>query len=106
VQIPKAAAVPVLQVEIPTMTTSSPSPSVGEEGLQDDLDMTVGADASSLNPKVARILSEVVAATWEEHQLQEILSTVARVPGYSEKPITEKIESCILNNRDSCLNTK
>jgi hypothetical protein len=25
---------PILQVEIPTMTTSSPDPSVGEEGLQ------------------------------------------------------------------------
>jgi hypothetical protein len=34
-----------------------------------DLDMTVGEDARSLNLKAARILTEVVAATWEVHQL-------------------------------------
>jgi hypothetical protein len=42
---------------------------VGVEGLQTDLDMTVGTDASSLDLKAARILSEVVAAMWEVHQL-------------------------------------
>jgi hypothetical protein len=36
---------------------------MGEEGLQVDLDMTVGADASSLDLKAARILLEAVAAT-------------------------------------------
>jgi hypothetical protein len=58
-----------LQVEIPmaVMTASSPDPSVGEEGLQTDLDTIVGADASSLDMKVARILHEVVAATREVH---------------------------------------
>jgi hypothetical protein len=84
------AAVPTLQVEIPTaaVVASSPDPSMGEEGLQADLDMAIGANASSLNPKAARILSEAVAATWEVHRLWEILSTASRVPDYSEKPIT------------------
>jgi hypothetical protein len=50
------------------------------EDLQADLDMAVGVDASSLDPKVATILAEVVAATWEVHQMWEILSTAARVP--------------------------
>jgi hypothetical protein len=84
------AAVPTLQVEIPTaaVVASSPDPSMGEEGLQADLDTAIGANASSLNPKAARILSEAVAATWEVHRLWEILSTASRVPDYSEKPIT------------------
>jgi hypothetical protein len=54
VEIPTAVATPVLQVEIPktAAAASSPDLSVGEEGLQVDLDMAVGADASSLDPKV------------------------------------------------------
>jgi hypothetical protein len=73
-----------------TVSASSPDLSVGEEGLQADLDMVVGEDASSLDLKAARILPEVVAATWEVHQLREILPTASRVSGYSEKPITQK----------------
>jgi hypothetical protein len=69
---------------------SSPDPSVGEEGLQADLNTTIGADASSLDPNAARILLEAVPATREVHQLREILPTASRVPGYSEKPITQK----------------
>jgi hypothetical protein len=63
------AAVPALQVEIPTVSASArtPNPSVGEECLQADLDMAVGADASSLDLKVARILPEAMAAMWEVH---------------------------------------
>jgi hypothetical protein len=78
-------AAAALQVEIPTVAavTSSPDPSVGEEGLQDDLDMTVGADASSLDSKAARILSEAVLAMREVHQLREILPIASRVPGSS-----------------------
>jgi hypothetical protein len=61
-------------VEIPTTTASanSPDPSVGEDGLQADLDATVGVDGSSLDPKAARILLEAVAAMWEVHWLREI----------------------------------
>jgi hypothetical protein len=47
--------------------TSTPDPSVGEECLQADLDMGVGEDARRLDPKAARILSEVVVAMWEVH---------------------------------------
>jgi hypothetical protein len=54
-------------VEILTASASTPNPSMGEEGLQADLEMVVGVDASSLNPKAARILSEAVAAMWEVH---------------------------------------
>jgi hypothetical protein len=92
VEIRTAMTTHALQVEIPTAVTtvSSPDPSVGEEGLQADLDMTVGEDASSLDPKAARIL---VAATREVHQLWEILPTTSRVPGYSEKPVTQKRSS-------------
>jgi hypothetical protein len=86
-------AVHALLVEIPTAVAAAsspdPDPSVGEGGLQADLDMAVGVDARSLDPKAARILPEEVAATWEVHRLREILlSTVARVLGYSEKPVT------------------
>jgi hypothetical protein len=67
-----------------------PDPSMGEECLQADLDTALGADTSSLDSKAARILSKAVAATWEVHQLREILPTASRVPGYSEKPVTQK----------------
>jgi hypothetical protein len=62
---------PALQVEIPTVAAeaSSPDPSIGEEGLQADLDTTVGADASSLDPKTARILPEAVPTTREVYRL-------------------------------------
>jgi hypothetical protein len=46
--------------------TISPDPSVGEEGLQTNLDTVVRANASSLDPKEARILLEAVAATWQD----------------------------------------
>jgi hypothetical protein len=85
------AAVSALQVEIPmAAAASSPDPSVGKEGLQTDLDMAVGADHSSLDPKAARILPEAVATTWEVHRLWEILPAVSRVPDYSEKHVTQK----------------
>jgi hypothetical protein len=69
---------------------SSPDLSAGEEGLQADLNTTIGADTSSLDPEAARILSEAMATTREVHQLQEILPTTSRVPGYSEKHVTQK----------------
>jgi hypothetical protein len=83
VEIPMAVAVPALQVEIHTVVVaaSSPDPSVGEEDHQANLDTTVVADASSLNPK---------PATREVHQLREILPTALRVPDYSEKSVTRK----------------
>jgi hypothetical protein len=60
-------AADALLVEIPTtaVAASSPDvePSVGEGGIQADLDMTVGAAARSLDPKAARILLEEVTAT-------------------------------------------
>jgi hypothetical protein len=92
VEITTVAAASALQVEIPTATVaaSSPDPSVGEEGLQVDLDMAVAVDASSLNLKPARILTEAVAATWEVQRPREILPTASRVPSYSEKPVTQK----------------
>jgi hypothetical protein len=55
--------------------------------------MAIGVDASSLDPMVARILQEAVAAMWEVHRLWEILPTASRVPGYSEKLVTQKILS-------------
>jgi hypothetical protein len=80
---------------------------VGEEGLQVDLDTTVGVNASSLDSKVARILSDTVATTWEVHRLWEIHPTTSKVHGYSEKPVAQKkIVSCMFNNRDSGLNIK
>jgi hypothetical protein len=54
------------------------------------LDMVVGADASSLDLKAARIQPEAVATMWEVHQLWDILPTASRVTGYSEKPVTQK----------------
>jgi hypothetical protein len=92
-------AAPTLQVEIPTASASASTrdPSMGEECLQADLDTAVGADASSLDPKAARILSEAVATTWEVHRLRKILPTASRVPGYSEKTVTQK------RSRHACL---
>jgi hypothetical protein len=46
-----------------TAVTSSPNSSVGEGGLQADLDTAVEANTRSLDPKAARILPEEVAAT-------------------------------------------
>jgi hypothetical protein len=71
VEIPMAVAAPALQVEIPmvVVTASSPDPSVEEESLQADLDTTVGANARSLDLKLARILVKAVAAMWEVHRL-------------------------------------
>jgi hypothetical protein len=100
------AVASVLQVEIPTASvmTSTFDPSVGEECLQPDLDTSVGEDVRSLDLKAARILSEAVAATWEVHRLWEILPIASRVPGYSEKPVTQK-DRVMFNNQDSTLNT-
>jgi hypothetical protein len=53
----------------------------------------LGVDTSSLDPKAARILSKAVAAIWEVYQLQEILPSASRVPGYSKKPVTQKRSS-------------
>jgi hypothetical protein len=55
--------------------------------------MAVGTDTNILDLKAARILLEVVAATWEVHQLPKILLIASRVPGYSEKSVTQKILS-------------
>jgi hypothetical protein len=43
-------------------------------------------------------MSEVVATMWEVHRLRDILPTTSRVPGYSEKHVTQKkkIESCLI----------
>jgi hypothetical protein len=92
VEISTVMVTPTLWVEIPkaVKVAHSPDPFVGDEGLQVDLDTTVGVDASILDPKLARILSEVVAATREVNQLWEILPTTSRVPGYSEKTVTQK----------------
>jgi hypothetical protein len=76
-----------------TVAASSPDPSVGEDDLQADLDIVVGADVSSMYPKAARILSEAVTATWEVHRLQEILLTASRMPGYFEKHVAQKRSS-------------
>jgi hypothetical protein len=75
------------------VAASSSNPSMGEEGLQADVDTTVGVDTSSLDPKVVRILPEVLSATWEVHQLREILPIASRVSGYSEKPVTQNRSS-------------
>jgi hypothetical protein len=95
VEIPTTAAAPALQLEIAmaVVAATSPDPSLGEEGLQADLDMAVGVDASSLDPKSARILLKAVAATWEVHWLREILPTASRVPGYSKKLVTQNRSS-------------
>jgi hypothetical protein len=89
-ETPTAGVEPAFQVEIPTAVAaaSSPDPSMREEGLQADLDMTVGVDANSLDPKAARILLMAMPATREVHQLREILPTASRMPDYSEKPVT------------------
>jgi hypothetical protein len=94
VVIPMAAVAPALWVEFPTaMAVSSPDPFVEEEGLQAHLDTAVGEDASSPDLKAARILAKVVVATWEVHQLWQILTTASRLHGYSEKPVTQKRSS-------------
>jgi hypothetical protein len=86
-------------------STSTPDLSVGEECLQADLDMAVGADASSLDPKAARILPEAVVVTWEVHRLWEILPTASRVPGYSEKCVRQKRSShaCLIIEILACI---
>jgi hypothetical protein len=60
-------AADALLVEIPTAAASAsspnPDPSVGDSGLQADLDTTVGVDARSVDLNAVRILSEVVADT-------------------------------------------
>jgi hypothetical protein len=54
------------------------------------MDTTIGVYASSLDPKAAGILPKAVTATWEMHQLWEILPTASRVPVHSEKPVIQK----------------
>jgi hypothetical protein len=49
---------------------NAPDPSVGEKCLQADLNMGVDEDTKRLDQKAARILSEVVVATWEVHRLR------------------------------------
>jgi hypothetical protein len=94
-----------MEIPMTSVMTSTPELSLGEECLQADLDTGVGDDARRLDPNAARILPEVVAATWEVHQLREILPTASRVPSYSEKPVTQK-HRVMFNNQHSGLNTK
>jgi hypothetical protein len=73
-EVSQRVAVHALLVEIPTavvVVANSLDPSMGEGGLQADLDMTSWTEAKSLEPKVARILLEAVAATWEVHRVWE-----------------------------------
>jgi hypothetical protein len=93
---------------VASAAANSPDPSMGEGGLQTVLDTAARAETKSLDPKAARIIPKAVAATWEVHRVWEILlSTAARVPGYCDKPVTQKkIESYMFHNRDSALNTK
>jgi hypothetical protein len=81
---------PPLEIPMMSASASTPDPSVGEECLQADMSRAIGADASSLDLKAARILSEAVVSTWEVHQLREILPITSRVSGYSKKPVTQK----------------
>jgi hypothetical protein len=105
--IPRAAA-PALQVELSTASASvsNPDPFMGEECQKDDLNTAVGEDARSRDMyAAARILPEMVAATWEVHRLWEILPMASRVPSYTKNPTTQK-DRVIFNNRDSGLNAK
>jgi hypothetical protein len=97
-EVSQRAVAHALLVEIPTVAAAAsspdPDPSMGEVGLQADLDTAVGVDARSLDPKMARILPKEVAVTWEVHRLWEILlSTATQVLGYSEKHVTQKRSS-------------
>jgi hypothetical protein len=95
-KVTQRTVTPALQVEIPMASTSASTSDPfrgGGEGLKANLDTAIGADAGSLDLKAARILSEVVAATWEVHRLWEIVPTASRVSGYSEKPVTQKRSS-------------
>jgi hypothetical protein len=75
-EVIQRAVLPALHVEIPmaTVVASTTNPSVVQDCLQANLDTAVGVDTSSLDPKEARILPEVVAATWEVYRLREILT--------------------------------
>jgi hypothetical protein len=68
-EVIQRVATPALQVKIPTASVlaTTPDPFVGEECRQADLDMAVGADTNSLDPKVARIMPAAVVAMWEVH---------------------------------------
>jgi hypothetical protein len=59
------AVTPTLRVELPmaSVMANNPDPAIGEECRKDDLDTTVGECTISPDLKVARILSEVMAAT-------------------------------------------
>jgi hypothetical protein len=62
-----ASAYPLVEIPMTAVADSTPDPSMGQECLQTNLDTAVGADASILDLKATRILSGVVAATWEVH---------------------------------------
>jgi hypothetical protein len=68
-EVSQRAATHALLAEIPmaVVAASSPDPSMGEGDLHADLNMAAGVDATSLDPKAARILLEVVVAMWEVH---------------------------------------
>jgi hypothetical protein len=61
------AAKSALHAEIPmaAVVASNPDPSEVEEDLQADLDTAIGVHASSLDPMMAKILQEAMAAKWE-----------------------------------------
>jgi hypothetical protein len=82
---------PALQVELPmaSVTASNPDPAVGEECRKANLDMAVGEGARSMDLKRAKISSEVMAATWKVHHLQNILIMTSWVSDYSKNPVTQ-----------------
>jgi hypothetical protein len=60
--------------------------------------MAVGAHASSLNPKAARILPDTVTATWEVHHVTE-------PPHWSESPTNNPHRHCQKKEKDPHLHT-
>jgi hypothetical protein len=91
------AVTPALQVELPrtSVTASNHGPSGGGGYRKANLDTTVREDTKNLDLKAARIRTEVMAATWEVHQLREILPTILRVTSYSENTVIQKRSSHI-----------
>jgi hypothetical protein len=82
-------------MEVPTASAAASNLdlTMGKQCWKTDLEV---AGARNLHLVAARIELEAVVATWKVARLLKILPMASRLAGYSENPVTGKVDSCLI----------
>jgi hypothetical protein len=86
-----------LQVELPMVAASIPSPKVGEECCNSGPDARLEVMVTNIHLEVMVTsiqLQEAVVAMSKSARLWETLPTTSRVLDPYENPVTQKLDSC------------